>query len=396
MDKTNGALKMGTGLSVHGQSPVQGALSALRGQRGLSPFSRRDFLAGLGTAGAGAIALATTGARSFAQTSAAKLAAPRRIIDVHHHIMPPFYIHEHRRDQMKVGPGITQIFEWTPQQAIERMDGSGVATSILSISTPGPWFGQVQEGRRLSRQINEYAAKMCRDYPGRFGLFAAIPLPDTEGSLKEIEYAFDTLKADGIGLMTSYDSLPVGSKEFAPVFDELNRRRAVVFLHRTVASCCMNLRGLPGDKEFIIDDLRALNSLLTGGTLARCPDIRLIHAHGDKTLPWVAHHIGAGGGEGRGGEGRAGGRRNPPYAPQGVLHELQKIYVDTAGNTEDTMEDLRELGMMNHIMFGTDNPYGGQDAVKENLNRLMSFQLSQAEMDAIGRGTAAKLLPKYA
>jgi predicted TIM-barrel fold metal-dependent hydrolase len=266
-----------------------------------------------------------------------------------------------------------------------------VATSILSISTPGPWFGQLEEGRRLSRQINEYAAKMCQDYPGRFGLFAAIPLPDTEGCMKEIEYAFGTLKADGIGLMTSYDSLPVGSKEFAPVFDELNRRKAVIFLHRTNASCCMNLRGLPGDKEFIIDDLRALNSLLTGGTLARCPDIRLIHAHADKTLPWVAHHIGGGGGEGR-----AGGRGNPAYAPQGVLHELQKIYVDTAGNTEDTMEDLRELGMMNQIMFGTDNPYGGQDAVKENLSRLMSFQLSQTELDAIGRGTAAKLLPKYA
>ena len=360
--------------------------------------SRKDFLAGLGTVAAGSM----IGARSFAQ-NASKLAPPRRIIDVHHHIMPPFYIHEHRRDQMKVGPGITQIFEWTPQQAIERMDGSGVATSILSISTPGPWFGQVEEGRKLSRQINEYAAKMVQDYPGRFGLFAAIPLPDTEGSMREIEYAFGTLKADGIGLMTSYDSLPVGSKEFAPVFDELNRRKALVFLHRTNASCCMNLRGLPGDKEFIIDDLRALNSLLTGGTLARCPDIRLIHAHGDKTLPWVAHHIGAGGGggegragEAKGGGARGGGRGNPAYAPQGVLHELQKIYVDTAGNTEDTMEDLRELGMMNQIMFGTDNPYGGQDAVKENLNRLMSFQLNQAELEMIGRGTATRLLPKFA
>ena len=335
--------------------------------------SRRDFLAGLLGNGSGGRCMAYSATTSaFAlRRQAAKLAAPRRIIDVHHHIMPPFYIHEHRRDQIKVGPGITQIFEWSPQQAIERMDASGVATSMLSISTPGPWFGQVEEGRKLSRQINEYAAKMVQDHPGRFGLFAAIPLPDTEGSLKEIDYAFGTLKADGIGLMTSYDSLPVGSKEFAPVFDELNRRKAVVFLHRTNASCCMNLRGLPGDKEFIIDDLRALNSLLTGGTLARCPDLRLIHAHGDKTLPWVAHHVGGGGG----GEGRAGGRGNPAYAPQGPLHELQKVYVDTAGNTEDTMEDLRELGMMNQIMFGTDNPYGGQDAVKENLNRLMSFQV---------------------
>jgi len=185
---------------------------------------------------------------------------------------------------------------------------------------------------------------------------------------------------------------PWARENFAPVFDELNRRKAIVFLHRTVASCCMNLRGLPGDKEFIIDDLRTLNSLLTGGTLARCPDLRLIHAHGTKTLPWVAHHIGAGGG----GEGRGGGRGNPAYAPQGVLHELQKIYVDTAGNSQDTMDDMRELGMMDQIMFGTDNPYGGSDAVRENLNRLMGFQLTQDELDAIGRGTALKLLPKFA
>lgn len=351
--------------------------------------SRRTFLTGVGTLAAGAL----MGVRSSGQTEAAKLAAPRGIIDVHHHIMPPFYIHEHRRDQLKVGPGITQIFEWTPQQSIERMDASGVRAAMLSISTPGPWFGQVDEGRRLSRQINEYAAKLCRDSPGRFGLLAAIPLPDTDGSLREIEYAFDTLKADGIGLMTSYDSLPVGDKQFAAVFDELNRRRAVVFLHRTVASCCMNLRGLPGDKEFIIDDLRALNTLLTGGTLARCPDIRFIHAHGDKTLPWVAHHIGVGGG--RGGEGRGRGG-NPPYAPQGALHELAKIYVDTAGNTQDTMDDLRELGMINHVMFGTDNPYGRENAIKENLDRLMSFKLSQEELEGIARGTAAKLFPRFA
>ena len=233
--------------------------------------SRRDFLAGLGTMAAGAVGIALGGKSSQAQSSASKLTQPKRVIDVHHHIMPPFYVHEHRRDQMKVGPGITQIFEWTPQQAIERMDASGVATSILSISTPGPWFGQKEEGRKLSRQINDYAAKMRETYPGRFGVFAAIPLPDTEGSMKEIEYAFDTLKADGVGLMTSYDSLPVGSKEFAPVFDELNRRKAIVFLHRTVASCCMNLRGLPGDKEFIIDDLRALNSLLNGWDAGALP-----------------------------------------------------------------------------------------------------------------------------
>jgi predicted TIM-barrel fold metal-dependent hydrolase len=348
--------------------------------------SRRDLLTGLGALAAGAL---IQSGKAFSQSRAQTgNTAPRRIIDVHHHIMPPFYVHEHRRDQMKVGPGITNIFEWTPQLSIERMDSSGVATSMLSLSTPGTWFGQVEEGRRLSRQVNEYAAKLCRDYPGRFGLFAAIPLADVDGSLKEIEYAFDTLKADGIGIMTSYSSLPPGMKEFEPVFNELNRRKAIVFMHRTVPSCCMNLRDGPGDKEFIIDDLRALNSLLTSGTLARNPDMTLIHAHGDKTLPWLAHHIGGGGEGGRGG--------NPPWAPQGVIPQLQKVYVDTAGNTPDTMDDLRDLGMLgNRVMFGTDHPYGGQNAIAGNLQRLVSFKLSQAELDAIGRETALKLFPKF-
>ena len=342
-------------------------------------FSRRDFLAGAGAAGAGAL---IQRGQPAAQT---RNTAPKRIIDVHHHIMPPFYIREHRRDQLRVGPGITAIFEWTPQLSIERMDAAGVATAILSISTPGTWFGQVEEGRRLMREVNEYSAKLALDHPGRFGVFAAINLPDVEGSLKEIEYAYDTLKVDGIGIMTSYSTQYPGMKAFDPIFAELNRRRAIVFMHRTVASCCLNLREGANDKEFIIDDLRALNNLLVSGTLAKNPNMRLIHAHGDKTLPWVATHVGGG-----------GQRGNPEYAPQGAKVELAKIYVDTAGNTQDTMDDLRDLGMLGQVMFGTDHPYGGQNALSANLDRLLSFKLSQAELDAIGRGNAAKLFPKFA
>lgn len=332
-----------------------------------SHLSRRTFLAGLGALGAGAL---VQGGQSLAQTGNRR---PQRIIDVHHHVMPPFYIREHRRDQLRVGPGITAIFEWTPQVSIERMDRSGVATAILSISTPGTWFGQVEEGRRLMRKVNEYCATMARDHPGRFGVFAALNLPDVDGSLKEIEYAYETLKVDGIGIMTSYSTLPPGVKEFEPVFAELNRRKAVVFMHRTVASCCLELRGRPGDKEFIIDDLRALNSLLAYGTLARFPDIRLIHAHGDKTLPYVATH---------------GSAMNAAL--------LKKVFVDSAGNTQDTMDDLKDLGMLRtQVMFGTDNPYGGQDAVATNVQRLMSFNLTHAELDAIGRGNAAQLFPRF-
>jgi hypothetical protein len=168
-----------------------------------------------------------------------------------------------------------------------------VATSILSLSTPGTWFGSVEDGRKMSRIVNEFAAQMGRDHPGRFGFFASVPLPDTEGSLKEIDYAFGTLKADGVAIVTSYDTIPVGDKSFWPVFEELNRRKATIFMHRTAATCCLNLRQDPANQEFIVDDLRALNSLLTSGTLARFPDLRLIHSHGDKVMAWVAKLNGA-------------------------------------------------------------------------------------------------------
>src|ERR1700755_1005499 len=181
--------------------------------RSTVPLERRSFLAG------GLAALGLGAAASTISVPAVRAQPAKTKIDVHHHFLPP--VHREALTKHK-----TPAPKWSVQMSLEDMDKSGIAVSVLSQVQPGSWFGDVQESRSLSRAINEYGAKLVQEHPGRFGLFATITPLDAEGSLKEIEYVFDTLKADAIGLLTSYDGKYLGDASFAPVYAELDRRKA--------------------------------------------------------------------------------------------------------------------------------------------------------------------------
>ena len=345
---------------------------------------RRRFLAGL------AAAILTPASHVLAQAPApAPAMKPATVgrIDVHHHFMPPAYMKE-EHERINFGHGnvpSSQILTWTPARSLEVMDQNGVATAIVSITTPGVWFGDVAAGRRLARQWNDYAAEQIRNHPARYGLFAVAPLPDIDGSLKEIEYALDTLKADGIGFLSTYDGKYLGDPAFSPVFAELNRRKAVVYVHPTIAACCGSV--IPGLAvqaiEYPFDTTRTITSLLINGTFARNRDIKWIFSHGGGATPMMAGRMT-----------ETVGRRPNATAvmPDGVLGELRKLYYDTASaSSQGSIAALRAMVPVSQILFGTDYPFV---STQHGLVELQHTQFSAAEREAIDRGNAVALLPR--
>jgi len=339
-------------------------------------LDRRNFLAG-GVAALGLGATAATGLPSAARSQAARSAAKR--IDVHHHFMPPFH-----RDILLASRGGTGLPDWTAAKSFDDMDKAGVATAILSIMQPGIWFGKVEEARRLARDCNDFGIKLVKDHPGRFGLFATIPIPDAEGSLREIEYALDVLKADGIALLTSYYGKYLGDPAFLPVFEELNRRKAVVYVHPTTPDCCRAVvKGLPDASiEFATDTTRTISSLIFGeaGTAIKCPDIRFIWSHSGGTLPFLTGRLI-----------RLARERKDARMPGGPIPILQRYYYEIAqGNTPGQLAALMKLVSVSQVMFGSDFPF--VPAI-EAVEGLTDYRFSEADQRAIDRDNALKLLP---
>src|SRR5690349_4330908 len=185
--------------------------------------------------------------------------SPTRI-DVHHHLFPPAFVAALVEHEHYLARGVAR--HWTPQTSLDDMDAAGIATAFTSITAPGLALVARERLRAITRDCNEFGARMVADHPRRFGHFASVPLPNVDDALREIAYALDELGADGIALLTNHDGKWLGDPAFAPVMDELDRRRAVVYVHPTVADCCRNL--LPGIADWVleypIDTTRAIAS----------------------------------------------------------------------------------------------------------------------------------------
>jgi predicted TIM-barrel fold metal-dependent hydrolase len=298
-------------------------------------------------------------------------------IDIHHHFAPAEYIKE-------LGADVPiPMQHWTAAKSLANMDEFEVGKAILSITVPGIHVGEDAAARRLAHVCNERGAELSAMYPGRFGFFASIPYPDVDGSLAEIAYALDVLEADGIALYTSYGDRWLGHVSFAPIYEELNRRKAVAFVHPVTNACCANL--LPdvhsATIEYGTETTRAIADLVFSGMASRYPQMRWIWSHGGGTMPFLIGRFLS----------EAESPKLKSRLPNGVLHELCRFYYDTANAANrGAMASLRELVPVSQILFGTDYPYSSAGVYGPGLR---SCGLTEPDIMMIGRDNAIALLP---
>jgi 6-methylsalicylate decarboxylase len=311
-----------------------------------------------------------------------------RKIDVHTHYLPPGYADELRKAGLTHPDGMPDYPEWNPQLALRKYDEFGIEKGMLSISSPGVYFGDDAAARLLARKVNDAGAELVIKYQGCFGLFAALPMPDIDGSMEEIAYALDVLHADGIGLKTNVHGIYLGDPRFDPILQELDRRKAVVFIHPTSPSCWQQCAlGYPRPLlEFPFDSARAITGLIFSGALERCPHLRIIVSHNGGVIPFLADRIS-----------KLDNllKLSQPGARE-VISYMRGLYYDTAmAGSKYSLSSLVQLTDVSHILFGSDWPwYPEEEVATTNQDLESSTFFTDDERRAIYRENALVLLSR--
>ena len=363
--------------------------------------SRRGFLAGGASLLAAALASPATHAADAKPLPTAS--GPARRVDVHAHYLPEKYRTALAAAGHSKPSGMPGIPAWSADQHIAVMDRLGIQTSLLSISAPGLHFGDDTAAGYLARCCNDEGAKAARTYPKRFGLFASLPLPDVDGSLKELAYAFDELHADGVVLESNFNGVYLGDRRLDPAFAELNRRSARVFIHPTNPDCPCCAGKVPGQDaaslppigypfpmiEFMFETTRAVFNLILSGTLARYPNIQVIVPHSGAVVPVLADRV----------AGLSPALGLPQKLDVTAFYDtLRGLYYDLAGfPLPRQLLPLLEIADPKRILYGSDWPYTPEPLDAALATKLdTSPQISEAMRRDFMRNNALALFPKFA
>jgi predicted TIM-barrel fold metal-dependent hydrolase len=301
-------------------------------------------------------------------------------IDTHHHILPDFFWHATENANAPVG-GLAPL-HWTKEASISFMDDAGIDVAVVSLSSPGVHTGA------LARRCNEFSAELIHRRPDRFGGFACLPLPDVDASLEELSYALDVLRLDGFVLFTNSNGVYLGDPVLEPVFEELERRKAVVYVHPNPSpDAVAHSLGLPDNLlDFPTDTNRAVAQMHYTNRFARSPNVKYIFSHAGGSIPYLATRFAIvdemgfiPGGDQRG----------------SAADMFRRIYWDTALAASDpVLRMLRDVAGIDQVLYGTDFPYLRRDlAINTKQHVLQSSELNDLEKRAILGVNASGLFP---
>lgn len=309
------------------------------------------------------------------------------LIDVHQHILPAHYVQAVGEHAVGSQGSTGRVPPWSLEAALEGMDRAGIQMAITSVSAPGFRGLNPQGERDMTRWCNDFAAELTHRYPKRFGSFAALPLSTLDACLHELSYAMDRLHSDGVCLLSNYEGRYLGDAYFCPMYEELNRRKAVVFVHPTSPLHEVKINQLSASTlEFTFDTTRTMASLVFGGVLMRFPDIRWIFSHAGGAMPYLAGRV------------DVLTTNNPAlreFIPNGLPAELGKLYYDCALSTSDTtMDALASVASVDHVLFGTDYPFGPKDQMRKGAEAVQNLKWGEADKRRVAYSNAFQLFPR--
>jgi aminocarboxymuconate-semialdehyde decarboxylase len=315
-------------------------------------------------------------------------------IDVHQHVVPPFWakaLAAHGGDPSgprSGDPSNSVLPAWSPDSAIDFMDSQEIATGILSLTAPGV-VGWDNSGRReMARRVNEYTADLVAKRPDRFGHFATLPLPDVDGALQELEFVLGTLRADGVILLANHSGKYLGEAAFEPVWAELDRRQAIVYVHpgQPPLPTAAGLAGPLVDYPF--DTTRTAVQLVLNGIVDRYPGARIVLSHAGGFVPYASHRFA-----------ELAHVFRPDAASQAdILQSFQRFYFDTAlSSSPAALPSLMAFARKARILFGTDYPFAPADVAASFTAKLDAYEtLTAEERSAINHDNAGILFPRLA
>ncbi|KAL1887987.1 hypothetical protein Sste5346_009869 [Sporothrix stenoceras] len=307
-------------------------------------------------------------------------------VDVHHHFVPEFY-----KDAVITSGGdpsgwVVPAWDLDIDAGVNKTFQIG--TTILSLTAPGACIlKDPHAAADLARKTNELAAKIRDNKPQAYGFFAALPnILDTELALKEIVYSLDVLKADGVTLFTRYgsDNHYLGHPDFKPIWEELNRRSAVVFIHPTHPVDTSKVSGLPQPViRYPFETTQTALDMIYNKTVKDNPNCKIILSHAGGTLPYLI------------------GRPTSIFCKtesevEEFWGQARDFYYDVAvAGTENVLKILETFAKPGHILYGSDTPYAYDSIIEFHTTRFDKYEFADPTLrEAINRGNALKLFPR--